>query len=134
VEFRSLLFVSKSLIPIEDERREIDRILSVGKIRNANLGITGSLILTHQYFAAVLEGRPSALEELLELIRRDPRHRDLKVVDVFPILRPAHSRLSMAYHGPSAYVSRRVTRLFEGANQDAARELRTFMLEMSQPL
>lgn len=131
-DLRSVLFVSTSLIPPDDERREIDSILAKGTARNASLAVTGSLLFTHKHFAEVLEGEWAVLEDLLGMIRQDPRHCGMRIIDVLQISEPIYTRWAMAYHGPSAYVSRRVAPLISDPSAHIARELRAFMRCMAE--
>ena len=107
-QLRSLLYVSRILIPIEDRPTEIDRFVAVSTARNRTLNITGALIVTKSRFAQVLEGPDSAIEELMTSIRRDPRHGELAVVFDRAIAGRRFDGWSMAYSGNAEYVTRLV--------------------------
>lgn len=54
---------------------------------NALDGITGVLIFNGEYFIQVVQGSGSAVGDLLERLRRDPRHTDIRVQGIEPIER-----------------------------------------------
>lgn len=108
---RSLLYVSRKALCAERSAVEIDKIIDVSIARNTELGITGGLICTTDYFAQLLEGPAEAVEQLMERIDRDPRHTDVTVVRVDAIDQRRVSRWSMAYSGPSSYVAGRIAPL-----------------------
>ena len=55
-------------------------ILRASRTTNLRLGITGSLLFNGTNFAQVLEGRRAAVLSMLGCIAKDPRHRDVTVV------------------------------------------------------
>lgn len=62
------------------DANEIQAIGQVSASNNRTVGITGVLISLHDYFFQVLEGEEDALAILLERIRRDTRHRDMRIL------------------------------------------------------
>lgn len=74
--FHRLFYVSKALIdPCGSAPREI---LDIATERNAALGVTGVLCFSGDHFAQLLEGDQGALAQLMDSIRRDPRHQMLQ--------------------------------------------------------
>jgi hypothetical protein len=55
MDLKTLLYVSKSVIPPADAGREIDRIVSEARATNPVHEVTGVLILTEGRFAQVFE-------------------------------------------------------------------------------
>ncbi|WP_205665224.1 BLUF domain-containing protein [Caldimonas tepidiphila] len=77
-----VFYVSRARVdPCGPEPR---RILEVATGRNARLGVTGLLFFSGDHFAQVLEGPRAALEEVMDSIRRDPRHEMLLEWPVTP--------------------------------------------------
>jgi len=83
-------------------RADLEQMLDESRLRNARRGITGVLVFSDGVFLQVLEGEKDDVEDLMERIRLDPRHRDVKVFHeeetdhrVFPTWR-------MAYLSPRA--------------------------------
>jgi CheY-like chemotaxis protein len=115
---KSLLYVSRSQLQPSETDIEVQRIVTVARERNAEVGITGALIFTHTHFAQFLEGPERAVDQLMERLRQDPRHDHVRVVSTPSFERRRFSDWSMAYGGSSVFVSTLVTRAFE--NQAAA--------------
>jgi hypothetical protein len=108
---RSLLYVSRAALSVERSAVEIENIAEVSRARNARLGVTGGLICTADYFAQLIEGSASAVDELMERIDRDPRHTDVTVVRFDAIYRRRMDHWTMAYSGTSSYVAARIAPL-----------------------
>lgn len=81
---------------------EIKAILRVSQHNNAAAGVTGALMFDEGYFAQVLEGSQSAIEETFERIQMDPRHHDVQIVDYSPVVNRTFPRWAMTYAGTSA--------------------------------
>ena len=75
--FHILYVSSASALPAEAELTEI---LEQSRVRNAARGITGLLVHFSGNYVQALEGDEAAVMSLVETIRRDPRHRDFKVL------------------------------------------------------
>ena len=55
-------------------------IVKTAKEANPKRGITGVLFFDRDRFVQVIEGEKTALNDLLELIKADPRHDDIEVI------------------------------------------------------
>jgi hypothetical protein len=104
-----LVYVSTNEITgdLTEVRREIDRILSVARDRNAAAGVTGALLFNGGRFAQVLEGPMSSVERIFERIQVDLRHSAVNVLDFRPIAVRWFSEWSMGYLGPETGAARR---------------------------
>ncbi|MCD2192018.1 BLUF domain-containing protein [Actinomycetospora endophytica] len=71
-------------------------IFRQARAHNRELGITGALLLTDHYFVQVLEGSPSAVNELYERIGADTRHEALEVLETTTVPARTFPRWSMA--------------------------------------
>lgn len=58
----------------------LDAILAQSRTNNARQGITGLLIHANDVFLQVLEGGRAPVSDLLGLIMRDPRNKDLQLL------------------------------------------------------
>lgn len=58
---------------------EIFRIITTSARNNPSRAVTGFLIYHQRRFLQLVEGERAALDGLLEVLRRDPRHHDLTV-------------------------------------------------------
>ena len=108
---QSLLYISESAIELGKEQTEIKRILATAHAFNPSVGITGALVFTGTHFAQVIEGEEAAVSGLIASIARDNRHAHLNIVTRDPLTTRRFPDWSMAYNGPSQFVSRHVTRL-----------------------
>ena len=61
----------------EEEIRAIGRVASQN---NKKIGVTGILLSAHEFFFQILEGDEAGVDRLVELIRQDPRHKDLLIL------------------------------------------------------
>lgn len=77
----------------------ITDILRASSLNNAQVGLTGVLLLGPERFAQMLEGPPDALAATLERIRRDPRHDALEVIEDTRADGRAFPEWAMAYAG-----------------------------------
>ena len=105
---RSILYVSRPAPFMIDVEDAVGAILQHARERNAAAGVTGALAATPRYFAQLLEGAGAHLDELMHRIEQDRRHVDVTILRVDAITRRRLPDWSMAYAGPSAYVSRQI--------------------------
>lgn len=130
----SLLYVSKRRIPFAAGRDDVADIVSVARVRNAALGVTGALVVTPTHFAQMLEGSTAALDELLVSIDRDTRHSDMRLTRLPTNERRAFSRWSLAYYGDSSYVAELIAAVIEAPAFDATKQfdsIRALMLMLA---
>jgi len=80
----SIAYLSRNVCA-GDLAQTVAEIVEVSRTRNADNGITGALVCSPHYFAQVLEGDLDKLEETLERVLLDPRHRDVQVLFSRPI-------------------------------------------------
>ena len=109
----SLLYISESKIKPRKAKSELYRIIATARAFNPTVGITGALIYTGTHFAQVIEGDETAISELIAAIVRDSRHGRLSIVARGPVTKRSFPDWSMAYNGPSQFVSQHVTRLLD---------------------
>jgi hypothetical protein len=76
---------------------QIRNILATARTNNPKSRLTGALAFNESCFAQVLEGYSDDLQPLLDRIRRDPRHSDLKVLAKSKATRRFFAQWSMAY-------------------------------------
>ncbi len=115
----SLIYVSCSTLDYPAGRDALEDIRLVSLARNSVLDITGLLIATPTYFAQLLEGDRPALDELMDSIVRDGRHRDVITVDRQQADTRRYPRWSMAGFGPSSFVSRTIHPVLEAVHRGA---------------
>ena len=70
-----------SLARLDLEANDLEAIHRTAREVNALDGITGLLIFNGTHFLQIIEGAPDAIDELVERLRRDPRHSAIEVRD-----------------------------------------------------
>lgn len=73
-----LIYVSKPTEPLSDS--QLDALLEKTRAANNSRGITGCLLYMDGCFMQILEGNRKTVLSLVEKIKRDPRHRDFRLV------------------------------------------------------
>ena len=111
MKLSALLYVSRSTIPPLDVAAGIDAIVAAAHARNPGLGLTGALLFTGEHLAQLLEGDERSIDMLLTSLRRDPRHEHLTIIDYTSLEERRFPDWSLAYFGPSQFVSGHITRL-----------------------
>jgi len=96
--------VYSSAATAEMERSDLTRMLEESRLRNVKRGITGVLLFADGVFLQVLEGARDDVEDLMASLRRDPRHRDIKVILEEEVETGAFPTWRMAYLSPRAEV------------------------------
>ncbi|MDB5581532.1 MAG: Photoactivated adenylate cyclase subunit beta-like protein [Bradyrhizobium sp.] len=107
----SLIYVSRSKLGLEDASDDVELIVARSRGRNLSLGVTGALMFSGDYFAQMLEGRRSAVQELMTSIERDWRHHNIIVTRDGPIAARRFAGWQMAYQGPAHFVGTSLTAL-----------------------
>ena len=111
-----LLYVSKSKIEKAEAFAVVARIVMKSKEWNIDHNLTGALIFTGTHFAQVLEGSQQDIDDVMVIIKSDPRHEEVSVINRSPITERQFPTWAMAYQGPSQFVSRHVTRLLHATS------------------
>jgi hypothetical protein len=91
----SLVYCSSATRPFDE--RELAELLAVSRARNSASDITGMLLYRGGEFVQILEGTRSDVEELMEKIGRDPRHRDVRVLIEEPLHERRFAEWTMGY-------------------------------------
>jgi hypothetical protein len=81
---------------LEHEMRDI---FEKARKKNRELSITGGLLYSGSYFAQVIEGPISNLENLLKSIQADPRHKDMIILSNEAIANRRFTNWDMAFAG-----------------------------------
>lgn len=77
---KRIMYISTLASTLPD--REIRSIGRTASQNNRRIGVTGVLLFAHEFFFQILEGEPETIDRLIEVIRRDRRHRDLLILKV----------------------------------------------------
>ena len=79
MSLKSLTYTSLASLDLTSS--DLEDIHRVARSSNAFQGISGLLIFNGVHFLQVIEGPPEAIDELVERLRRDPRHQGFEVRD-----------------------------------------------------
>jgi hypothetical protein len=90
---KSLTYTSFARIDLTAD--DLNAILHTARDFNALDDITGLLIFNGTHFLQIIEGSDSAIDDLVDKLRRDPRHSNLEVRDERPITKRAFPGWSM---------------------------------------
>ena len=90
-----IIYVSEASHPLS--RQELLALHARAREKNRVVGITGMLIHKDGRFAQVLEGDEAAVRQLLETIRQDDRHGDVKILMEGPIAQREFADWSMGF-------------------------------------
>jgi hypothetical protein len=92
-----LIYRSHSLLPDRGKDEiALAEILKVARTRNADLGITGALMLYDDWFAQVLEGPQAAVEALYARIKTDARHDGVRLYEAGMVPKRLFGKWAMA--------------------------------------
>jgi len=73
-----LIYVSKAVEPMS--KQALDTLLKQSQTFNRSKGITGYLLYQDGYFMQMLEGNRDILFDLMDKVKIDPRHHDVRIV------------------------------------------------------
>jgi class 3 adenylate cyclase/CRP-like cAMP-binding protein len=76
---KRLTYVSKLSVPLT--QKEILEIGRKASLNNQKIDVTGILVGVGDYFFQILEGEKTTVNQLVEKISRDPRHRDVTILN-----------------------------------------------------
>ena len=79
MSLKSLTYTS--LARLDLEASDLEAIHRTAREVNALEGITGLLIFNGTHFLQIVEGSPLAIDDLVERLRRDPRHSGIEIRD-----------------------------------------------------
>lgn len=81
--------------------KEIKGILQKAAEYNVEHGITGGLLFNQVYFAQIIEGDRKVITETFCRIAKDPRHEELVLLEVRPIMKRRFDSWNMGFAGKS---------------------------------
>jgi hypothetical protein len=126
------LYLSISNLIDGAQARAIDDILTVSRRLNADLDVTGALILSGSRFAQLIEGPPEHVALLRSAIERDARHRDIHTLEAAEVECRQFADWSLAYSGSSTFVDLELRRIGVESRRDAAGAMRSLKMLLSE--
>ncbi|NYI23316.1 BLUF domain-containing protein [Sphingobium indicum] len=125
-------YISTSQFDATHVEKHIQEIVDISIPRNRSLDVTGALLFTGNRFAQYLEGAPSAIEELKASILRDPRHGEIRTIASGETPHRYFLTWSLAYAGPSQFVSDIIERALNDALEKGDEGLEALIQMMSE--
>ncbi len=107
----------------------IDPLMQAARVKNRQLGITGCLLHHDGSFMQYIEGPTDAVETLFDVIRGDPRHKDVRLMYRGPVHKRAFAGWLMAHSDVDAQAWSALVRY--AAQADGAVESTTARLLLS---
>ncbi len=93
MSLKSLTYTSLARLDLTAE--DLEAIHRTARELNALDGISGMLLFNGTHFLQIIEGAPHAIDELVERLRRDPRHSGLEIRDEREVERRSFPEWSM---------------------------------------
>jgi hypothetical protein len=132
MSLKSLTYTSLARIDLQPE--DLEAIHRTAREINALEGVTGVLIYNGIHFLQVIEGAPDAIDDLVERLRRDPRHSGLEIRDEHIAEQRTFPDWSMELVRVSAsYFEARET-IIERLPKDIAEQLRDRVIRMTEAI
>jgi hypothetical protein len=129
---KSLTYTSLARLDLTAD--DIEAIHRTAREVNALEGITGLLIFNGTHFLQVIEGAPNAIDDLVEKLRRDPRHSGLEIRDEHEAAERTFPGWSMELVKVSAsYFEARET-VIDRLPKDMAAQLRDRIVGMTEAI
>jgi hypothetical protein len=129
---KSLTYTSLARLDLTAE--DIEEIHRTAQEVNALEGITGLLIFNGTHFLQVIEGAPNAIDDLVEKLRRDPRHSGFEIRDEHEAEERTFPAWSMELVKVSAsYFEARET-VIDRLPKDMAAQLRDRIIGMTEAI
>ena len=76
----AVTYISHSLVKLADIERECERIALTSSINNSKREISGLLIYCRHRFIQRLEGKRQHIDDLIDTIKKDSRHRKFTIL------------------------------------------------------
>lgn len=109
-----LIYISESQFRQSEALSQVGDIVTCSRLHNVQFNLTGALFFTGTHFAQFLEGLKEHLDYLMKSINQDVRHTNIILIERVPITARRFSDWSMAYYGPSNFVSQHVLEVLHG--------------------
>lgn len=123
-----------SLARLDLEAGDLEAIHRTAREVNALEGITGLLIFNGTHFLQIVEGTPDAIDDLVDRLRRDPRHNGVEVRDERMVERRSFPDWSMELVRVSASYFEAKDAVSERLPDDTASEVRDRVIRMTEAI
>jgi hypothetical protein len=132
-DLSSLMYVSTA-VPGTDAAA-VERILQTAARHNPGRNLTGALLAYAGHFLQVIEGPQADVNALYQRIERDPRHRNVRLLDFGPLARRRFEGWAMRHvpgpQGRDPSVMGFLDELNQGPGAEQAQMARALMLRLA---
>ena len=90
-----LTYLSTPSRPMSND--DLMDILNTARLNNASLAVSGMLFYTGSRFIQVLEGEEKIIDDLIVQIKKDPRHKNFRIIEKKPIAERQYSDWTMSF-------------------------------------
>lgn len=123
-----------SLARLDLEAGDLEAIHRTAREVNALEGITGLLIFNGTHFLQIVEGAPHAIDDLVDRLRRDPRHNGVEVRDERMVERRSFPDWSMELVRVNASYFEAKDTVSERLPDDTASDVRDRVIRMTEAI
>ena len=123
-----------SLARLDLEAGDLEAIHRTAREVNALEGITGLLIFNGTHFLQIVEGAPHAIDDLVDRLRRDPRHNGVEVRDERMVERRSFPDWSMELVRVNASYFEAKDAVSERLPDNTASEVRDRVIRMTEAI
>lgn len=128
--FDQIIYTSRAVLPVVSPLDVVD-ILDQAARHNPDRQVTGVLTYVDDQFVQMIEGPGKALDTLMDVIRRDPRHTDIDVLDRTSVSQRAFPDWAMLFPMFTPETALELTCLLEEGRR-AAPKYRDILLRMGR--
>ncbi|WP_162888071.1 BLUF domain-containing protein [Sphingomonas mesophila] len=129
---KSLTYTSHASLDLD--AADVEAIHRSALNANALDGITGLLVFNGTHFLQIVEGAPDAIDDLVERLRRDPRHHALEIRDERAIDRRSFADWSMDLVRVSASYFEALETVRDHLPPETAPEVRDLVIRMTETI
>ncbi|MGJ8619990.1 MAG: BLUF domain-containing protein [Methylophilaceae bacterium] len=101
--FTQIIYVSRATFPLSNNpykvEPQVSDILQQSRANNRNRRLVGVLCFGEGYFLQCLQGKENDINELVEALKQDTRHTDIKVLSSTLVNNKSFSKWRMKYAG-----------------------------------
>jgi hypothetical protein len=132
MSLKSLTYTS--LARLDLDASDLEAIHRTARDVNALEGITGLLIFNGTHFLQIIEGAPEAIDDLVERLRRDPRHSGLEIRDQRAVEQRSFPDWSMELVKVSASYFEAKDTVGDRLPQDVAQPVKDLVIRMTEAI
>lgn len=108
--FKQIVYVSRANFPLSTDpyqvEPEVTRVLEQSRANNRNRRLVGVLCFGDGYFLQCLQGDSEDINALFDVLKKDTRHTDIKILSESIIHQKSFSKWDMKYAGVGSAIQK----------------------------